>query len=172
MDEKEIEFSNAEGSSINVITDTMYSGTPSTNGPRPITIFHDNEAAITELPKVPIQVLIVEIPRPFLYESQKVVPWDYNCNYTHQTAINDLTGVGGLTRSGRCYAPSLAEVDIPEKILMPTNEEQPSKEKERLSKEKKGKDKEAPESSSKPIIEKETSEFLKFIKHSEYSVLE
>ena len=55
---------------------------------------------------------------------------------------------------------------------MPTNEEQPSKEKERLSKEKKGKDKEAPKSSSKPITEKEASEFLKFIKHSEYSVIE
>ena len=55
---------------------------------------------------------------------------------------------------------------------MSINEEQPLKENERLSKEKKGKDKEAPKSSSKPITEKEASEFLKFIKHSEYSVIE
>ena len=55
---------------------------------------------------------------------------------------------------------------------MPINEEQSSKENERLSKEKKGKNKEAPKSSSKPITEKEASEFLKFIKHTEYNVIE
>ena len=55
---------------------------------------------------------------------------------------------------------------------MPTNEEQPSKEKERLSREKKGKDKQDLEGSSKPITEKKASEFLKFIKHNEYSVIE
>ena len=55
---------------------------------------------------------------------------------------------------------------------MPINEEQPFKENKRLFKEKKGKNKKAPESSSKPIIEKEASEFLKFIKHSEYNVIE
>ena len=88
MDRKEIEFSSSKGSSIDVITSTTYSGTPSSTSPRPITIFHDNEAAKIELPKVPIPVLIVEVPRPFSYESQKVVPWDYN--YTHQTIVNDL----------------------------------------------------------------------------------
>ena len=41
----------------------------------------------------------------------------------------------------------------------------------RLFKEKKNKDKKAPENSSKPITKKEASEFLKFIKHSEYSVI-
>ena len=55
---------------------------------------------------------------------------------------------------------------------MPTNEEQPFKEKEWLSREKKGKDKQDLESSNKPITEKEASEFLKFIKHNEYSVIE
>ena len=104
MDKKEIEFSNSEGSSINVITCTIYSGIPSSTGPRSITIFHDNETARAVVPKVSIPVLVVEIPRPFPYESQKAIPWYYNCNYTHQTAVNDLTGVGGITRSGRCYA--------------------------------------------------------------------
>ena len=74
MDRKKIEFSSSEGSSINVITSTTYSGTPLSAGPRPITIFHDNEAATTELPKIPIPVLMVEVPKPFQYESQKVVP--------------------------------------------------------------------------------------------------
>ena len=107
MDRKEIEFSSSKRSSINVITGNTYSGTPSSTGPRLITIFHDTEAAIIELPKIPIPVLMVEVPKPFPYKSQKAIPWDYNCNYTHQTAVNDLTGVGGLTRSGRCYAPGL-----------------------------------------------------------------
>ena len=68
MDRKEIKFSDAEGSSINVITDTTYSGTLSSTGPKRITIFHDNEAAKTEALKVPIPVLVVEILRPFRYE--------------------------------------------------------------------------------------------------------
>ena len=91
---------------------------------------------------------------------------------THQTDVNDLTGVGGLTRSGHCYALGLAEEVIPKSCPVPINEEQPFKENEKLSKEKKGKDKEALESSSKPRTEKEASKFLKFIKHSEYSVIE
>ena len=54
-----------------------------------------------------------------------------------------------------------------EKLSVPVNEE-----KERPSRERKGKDKEVSKGASKPIIEKEESEFLKFIKHSEYSVIE
>ena len=61
----------------------------------------------------------------------------------------------GVLRNERCYASGLAGEVIPENCTMPTNEEQPSKENERLSKEKKGKDKEAPKSSSKPITEKD-----------------
>ena len=69
MDRKEIEFSELIHLSINVITGTTYSGTPSSVGPKPITIFHDNEAARVEVPKVSILVLMVEVPRPFPYES-------------------------------------------------------------------------------------------------------
>ena len=50
---------------------------------------------------------------------------------------------------------------------MPVNEE-----KGWPSKEKKGKDKEISEGTSQPITKKEASEFMKFIKHSEYSVIE
>ena len=126
MNIKEIEFSSSEGSFINVITGTTYSGTPSSTGLKPITILHDNETARTELPKIPIPVLMIEVSEPFPYKSQKAIPWD-NCNCTHQTAVNDFTGVGGLTRSGRCYAPGLAKKVILENRPVPTNEEQPSK---------------------------------------------
>ena len=123
MDRKEIEFSDLEDSFVNVITSTMCSRAPSSTGPRPITIFHDNEATRMELPKVSILVLLVEVPKPFPYESQKAVHWDYNCNYTHQTTVNDLTGVGGLTWSGHCYTPGLAKEVIPKSCPVPTNEE-------------------------------------------------
>ena len=88
------------------------------------------------------------------------------------TTVTDLTGVGGITRSGRCYALDMTEKVTPEKLSIPANEEQFLKNKERPSREKKGKDKEVLESTSKPVTEKEASEFLKFIKHSEYIVIE
>ena len=74
MDRKEIKFSKSVDPSIDVITSTTYLGTSSSNGPRAITIFHYNEAAKAEMPKVLTPVLVVEVPRPFSYESQKVVP--------------------------------------------------------------------------------------------------
>ena len=54
--------------------------------------------------------------------------------------------------------------------MVPTSEDQSSKEKEHSFTEKKCK--KALESTSKSVIEKEACEFLKFIKHSEYSVIE
>ena len=115
------------------------------------------------MPKVSTLILVVEVPRPFLYNSQKAVPWDYNCNYTNQTAATNLTGVGGITRKGHYYTPNMAKKVAPERFLMPTSKEQPSREK---------KDKKALEGTSKLVTEKEVSEFFKFITHSEYSVIE
>ena len=83
MDRKEMEFLESNDLSINVITGTMYLRTPSSTGPRSITIFHDNVATRDEMPKAFILVLMIEVPKPFPYKSQKAVPWDYNYNYTH-----------------------------------------------------------------------------------------
>ena len=69
IDRKEIEFFDLEDSSVNVIMGTMYSEAPSSIGPRPIIIFHNNEAAKMEVPKVPTLVLLVEVPKPFPYAS-------------------------------------------------------------------------------------------------------
>ena len=100
MDRKEIEFSESNDPSIDVITCTTYSRTLLSTGPKSITIFHNNEAVRDEMPKASIPELVVEVPRPFPYESQKAVPYDYNYNYTHQTVVNDLTGVGGIIEIG------------------------------------------------------------------------
>ena len=157
MDRKEIEFLKSNDLSIDVIIGTTYLGTLSSAGPKPITIIHDNEAARDGMPKVSTPVLVVEVPRPFPYKSQKVVPWDYDCNYTNQTSTTDLTSVGGITRSEHCYAHNMTEKVAPEKLLMPTSQEQPSKEKKQPSREKK--DKKAPEGTSKSVIEKKHVNF-------------
>ena len=49
------------------------------------------------MPKVSTPIIVVEVSRPFPYESQKAIPWDYHYNYTHQTAATNLTDVGGIT---------------------------------------------------------------------------
>ena len=64
----------------------------------------------------------------------------------------------------------MTEKAVSKKLLTPVSEERPSKEKERPSREKK--DEEALGGTSEPVIEKEACEFLKFIKHSEYNVIE
>ena len=69
MDKKDIEFSKLIDPSISVITSTIYLGTPSSTGPRQIMIFPNNEAAKNEMPKVSTLVLVVEVPKPFPYES-------------------------------------------------------------------------------------------------------
>ena len=69
MVRKEIEFSKSIDPSISVITGTTYSGTLSSTGPRTIMIFHDNKTAKDEMPKVSTLVLVVEVLRPFPYES-------------------------------------------------------------------------------------------------------
>ena len=74
MDRKEIEFSRPEEQSIDVITGIAHSRTPSPNGPRLITIFDDNEPVEDKAPKARNPLLIVEVPKPFLYKLEKMVP--------------------------------------------------------------------------------------------------
>ena len=77
-----------------------------------------------------------------------------------EKSVNDVTGTGGMTRSGRCYAPGTSGTKEVE--TSPDNEEM------KIAASKK-KDKEP---INEPITEMEADEFLKFIKHSEYSIVE
>ena len=74
MDGKQIEFSSKGEHSINVITSTTYSRNPLLNGLRPITIFHDNLPMKDEIFKASKPVLVIEVPKPFPYRSNKMVP--------------------------------------------------------------------------------------------------
>ena len=163
IDEKEIEFSSKGEHFINVITNTTYSGNPSPNGLRPITIFHDNSHVKVETSEAPKPVLVIEVPKPFPYTSNKTVPWDYRYNYANEMAATDLTGVRGITRSGRVYMPTIMDKVTLEKPSTLVEKEQASQEKKYGS---------TFEKESQPIVEKEACEFLKFVKHSEYNVVE
>jgi hypothetical protein len=80
------------------------------------------------------------------------LPHDYGCSFksTQQLPIFQAE-IRGLTRSGRCFTPEELE-------------------KQRKAKGKEGVD--VAEEINKPITEEETSEFLKLMKHNEYSVVE
>ena len=72
----------------------------------------------------PIPKVVIKVPAPFRYISDKAVPWNYTNHVVLQEpqavrvspeikqepSVNDIVGIGGLTRSGRCYAPGLSGV--------------------------------------------------------------
>ena len=64
-------------------------------------------------------ILVIEVPRPFLYTSNKIVPWDYHCNYANETIVTDLTDVGGITRSRRVYMPAIIDKVVHEELSIP-----------------------------------------------------
>ena len=77
-----------------------------------------------------------------------------------EKTVNDIAGTEGMTRSGRCYAP----------INSGTREKESSAANEgtKIAAPKR-KDKEP---INEPVTEEEADEFLKFIKHNEYSIVE
>ena len=151
IDKKEIEFSSKGEHSVNMITSTTYSGNPSPNGSRPITIFHDNRPMKEETSKTPKPALVIEVPKPFLYTSNKMVPWDHHYNYANEAVAANLTGVEGITRSGRIYLPTLIDKVALEKPTIPAEKEQLPLEKENgftFGKE------------NQPMVKKEACEFF------------
>ncbi|KAK8571500.1 hypothetical protein V6N12_027587 [Hibiscus sabdariffa] len=99
---------------------------------------------------------------PFPYKDNKVVPWKYDCDMAIQ-GKNDsgerVNDVGFFTISGRRYVPKEGESDkIKGKTLMIEPEKRETF---------------APEPPiNEPVKEEEVREFLKFLKHSEYNVVE
>ena len=77
-----------------------------------------------------------------------------------EPSVNDIVGTSELTRNGRCYVPTLSGVKEEEEYT-----EQSGIEVTILKK--KGK-----ESLNEPVTEEKANEFLKFVKYSEYSIVE
>ncbi|KAF1874287.1 hypothetical protein Lal_00013182 [Lupinus albus] len=110
-------------------------------------------------------------PGPFPYKSDKAVPWKYqgkSVAKSKQTEeVVNLAGVGNMTRSGRVYSP----VDLSKKIInaskgkekiVETSEDRPEPEVTELF----------PEKMEREVSEEEACEFLRFIKQSEYQVID
>ncbi|KAK8540092.1 hypothetical protein V6N12_046385 [Hibiscus sabdariffa] len=106
--------------------------------------------------------VVIQRPMPFPYKDNKVVPWRYDCDMAIQgknasgERVND---VGFFTRSGRRYVPKEGESDkIKGKNLIIEPEKRETS---------------APEPPiNEPVKEEEVREFLKFLKHNEYNVVE
>ena len=118
IDKKEIEFSDKGEHSIHVITGTTYSSNPSSNGFRPITIFHNNLPVKVETSETPKLILVIEVPKYFPYTSNKMIPYDYHCNYANEMVTTHLTGVEGITHSERFYLPTITDKVALKKLVI------------------------------------------------------
>ncbi|XP_052875868.1 uncharacterized protein LOC128281789 [Gossypium arboreum] len=117
----------------------------------------NNEAGVQMPPRV-----IIQRPTVFPYKDSKKIPWNYNCSVmmpgkeSPVDASRGDQGKGFYTRSGRRYDTANEEV-------------QPIKGKAQVVEEMKGK---VAKPINEPVNEEEAKGFLKFLKHSEYSVVE
>ncbi|XP_052489768.1 uncharacterized protein LOC128042468 [Gossypium raimondii] len=131
---------------------------------RPLVIYYE-----TKMEEVKPMV-IIGVPSLFLYKDNKVVPWKYDVNFVvpkdeKSKAMNEgISGVGHFTRTGRCYSAEMVE---PRKKVTNLNQKgkAPMHEVEV--------DVEMPfeQEVKRPANEEEAHEFLKFIKHREYSIV-
>ncbi|XP_040971315.1 uncharacterized protein [Gossypium hirsutum] len=128
-----------------------------TSRPRMIISFPwNNEVGAQTGPKV-----VIHKPTPFPYKDDKRVPWSYDCSVivlereSIASASRGVQNEGSHTRSGKRYDEGAIRVE-------------PTKTKD-VDVEKK---KEVKVPVKKLVNEEEAKEFLKFLKHSEYSVVE
>ncbi|XP_017978243.1 PREDICTED: uncharacterized protein LOC108662410 [Theobroma cacao] len=147
------------------------------NKPKPLTIFYEeNRSPMNDTsPTVVGSGITIEIPSPFQYKSEKTAPWNYECNIlgmaplTSQVSFTDLTSVGGIMRSGRCYSPKITKRVEKGKFKQGKD----LKEASTFLKDQTTEPPIAPNNEIKRLVtKKKIGEFLKFIKHSEYSVVE
>ncbi|KAL2322291.1 hypothetical protein Fmac_026670 [Flemingia macrophylla] len=93
-----------------------------------------------------VKPLRITAPSLFPYESDKAIPRVYDIQATTDSDVTNIVGIGGMTRSGRIYTPDNLQDKAP---------------KEKARTEEIGKE-----------PEEETNELLKYIRQSEYSVID
>ncbi|XP_047148672.1 uncharacterized protein LOC124820924, partial [Vigna umbellata] len=117
--------------------------------------------------------VVIRGPSPFPYKSEKAVPWVYGAHVLYEgkgvdSAVENITGIGGMTRSGRIFASPMVTKEG-------TNNNETTMA-AKAGEDLKGKGaqvEETPnEEEKKEISEEEACEFLKFIQQSEYKVVE
>ncbi|XP_050920473.1 uncharacterized protein LOC127138115 [Lathyrus oleraceus] len=110
--------------------------------------------------------IIIKVPTPFPYVDTKAVPWVYDTSvYIHGQKIQEeqlkssdpminITGTGGITRSGRIFAPTLTPIGT----INPSTSD-------------KGKQIDGTNQRQDPAPSNEVDEFLRIIKKSDYRVV-
>ncbi|KAA0042504.1 uncharacterized protein E5676_scaffold334G00050 [Cucumis melo var. makuwa] len=48
---------------------------------------------------------MIHVSSPFQFKDLKVVPWWYDCQVITGPSVDNIIGISGITRSGRCYKP-------------------------------------------------------------------
>ncbi|XP_052486317.1 uncharacterized protein LOC128041055 [Gossypium raimondii] len=158
MDNKERRFYEDTEERMSICATKLGTGTPKIN--HPVVIISrpkSNEARFQVTPKI-----VITKPSSFTYKDDKMVPWNYGCNVTisgkkvEGNMAKEYQERGFYTRNGKSYD---TQAELPgEKTLM--------------VEQRKGKAVKSEPLVNEPIKEEEANEFLKFLKHSEYSVVE
>ncbi|XP_039045537.1 uncharacterized protein LOC120185362 [Hibiscus syriacus] len=145
--EKEIEICASEGTS---------KGVYNTNCPLVITPKAQTMERL--IPKI-----VITPPSSFPYKDNKQVPLRYGCQLKNvessEAAKEEVDEVGHFTRSGRCYSPNQTSepekrttVDKGKRVEILLKNDEPT--------------------INEPVTENDAVEFLKFLKHSEYNIVE
>ena len=143
--------------SLNVITDARFVGESSLVGPRPLTILFEDDLVPSIDLKMHLIKLTIEVPSSFPYTNNKMVPWNYNYNYVNEPTVTNILGIGGMTQSGRFFVLVSTEL-APSNLVKGLTKQ---KELEMIL-----------DMINELVIENDAFEFLKFIKHGEYSAVE
>ncbi|XP_040967901.1 uncharacterized protein [Gossypium hirsutum] len=153
IDNKELKFYEVGSNEGHICT--LEGALKNQNRPRIIiSLPGSNEVETPTVPKV-----IIHKPISFPYKDNKRVPWNYNCHVSMPekediaSASKEAQGEGSYTRSGKRYDAEGVKVE-------PTKAKALDK----------GKGTET--LVDEPVKEEEAREFLKFLKHSKYSVVE
>ncbi|KAK8562409.1 hypothetical protein V6N12_010490 [Hibiscus sabdariffa] len=187
MDNKEIEFFEKVGKGRNSYVCTLEGSKIRYGVDRPLVISLQPREESSSQEKGPqgIPKLVISAPNPFPFKSTKQVPWNYNAHISTQSeeGAQDVEGshreaqptqgeespkkevvneVGHFTRSGRCYSPETTK----------DSETCRDKDKTVVGEPKKIFREEPPPKINEPMTEAQAQEFLKFLKHSEYNIVE
>ncbi|KAE8735344.1 No pollen germination related 2 [Hibiscus syriacus] len=177
MNNREIEFFEEEPEKKEDDVCSSEDSKPSQRINDPVII---NVKSSTAVPAPIRPKVVITTPLPFPYKDTRRVPWNYTTNVSMvggsvslekpkekilslgTTSTSEaVSEVGFFTRSGRCYSPETSNASeqvkakgkamaIPQKVF----------------------DDESSPTYNEPVTEKQAQEFLKFLKHSEYSVVE
>ncbi|XP_016676185.2 uncharacterized protein [Gossypium hirsutum] len=164
MDNKEIGIFNKEADEGEVCAFDNQSSSFPYSTDRPLVIYYGAKKEQVK-PK-----MIIEVPSPFPYKGNKAVPWKYDVNIItpkgekSKAMTRSVGEIGHFTRSGRSYSkmvePTKKTSDLNQKGKVPMHEAEVKLKTPSVQEVK------------RPVNEDEAHEFLKFIKHSEYNVVE